>query len=120
MINIGKSCAVESIDLHNGKTVFHMTKQVLIGQKQGATNFVMRLFTLAEGGSSPYHTHPWEHEVFILSGSGSVKSAHGTAAVEPKDFVYVPPNDEHQFLNTGSEPFEFICLVPASGEEAGG
>ena len=120
MVNIGKSCAVESVDLHNGETVLHATKQVLIGPKQGAKNFVMRLFTLGEGGCSPYHTHPWEHEVFILSGNGTVKSAHGSTAVTARDFVYVPPNDEHQFLNAGSEPFEFLCLVPPSGEETGG
>ena len=120
MVIIGKSCAVESVDLHNGETVFHASKQVLIGPKQGANNFVMRLFTLGEGGCSAYHTHPWEHEVFILSGSGTVKSAHGSTPVSARDFVFVPSNDEHQFLNAGSEPFEFLCLVPPSGEGEGG
>lgn len=120
MVIVGESRAVESVNLHNGKTVLHATKRVLIGPKQGARNFVMRLFTLGEGGCSPYHTHPWEHEVFILSGNGTVKTAGGPTAVGARDFVYVPANEEHQFLNAGSQPFEFLCLVPVSGEEKGG
>jgi quercetin dioxygenase-like cupin family protein len=88
----------------------------LIGPEQGARNFVMRLFTLGKRGCSPYHTHDWEHEVFILSGKGTVKSASGSNPVRAGDFVYVPPNEEHQFLNAGPDQFEFLCLVPASGE----
>lgn len=117
MVITGKSHVVAPLDLHNGKAILHATKRVLIGPEQGATNFVMRLFTLGEGGCSPYHTHPWEHEVFILSGKGTVKSADGDTAVSAGGFVYVPPMEEHQFLNAGSEPFEFLCIVPASSEE---
>jgi len=116
MIVTGKSHAVKPLDLDNGKTILHATKRVLIGPKQGAGNFVMRLFTLEEGGRSPYHSHPWEHEVFILSGEGTVKSSGSSVTVSAGDFVFVPPMDEHQFLNAGSEPFEFLCLVPVSGE----
>ena len=116
MIVIGRSKEVHAHDLHDGKTIFHTKKRVLIGPEQGARNFVMRLFTLGESGCSPYHTHDWEHEVFILSGKGTVKSASGSTPVSAGDFVYVPPNEEHQFLNAGPDPFEFLCLVPASGE----
>ena len=40
----------------------------LITKEIGAKNFAMRLFEMKSGGSSPYHSHPWEHEVFILEG----------------------------------------------------
>ncbi len=116
MIVIGKSKEVHARDLHDGETIFHTKKRILIGPKEGARNFVMRLFTVGAGGCSPYHTHDWEHEVFILSGEGTVKSDSGSTLVSAGDFVYVPPNEEHQFLNTGPGPFEFLCLVPASGE----
>jgi len=116
VIVIGKSKEVHARNLHDGKTIFHAKKRVLIGPAQGARNFVMRLFTLEEGGCSPYHTHDWEHEVFILSGKGTVNSTSENTPVSAGDFVYVPPNEEHQFLNAGPDPFEFLCLVPASGE----
>jgi quercetin dioxygenase-like cupin family protein len=116
MITTGRSRKVEALDLHDGERVFHVTKRVLIGPDQGARNFVMRLFTLGEGGSSAYHAHPWEHEIFVVAGKGKVKSETGSVAVTAGDFAFVPPMEEHQFSNAGPEPFEFICVVPASGE----
>jgi quercetin dioxygenase-like cupin family protein len=38
----------------------------------GAPNFVMRLFEIDPDGYSPFHTHAWEHEVFVLEGEGTV------------------------------------------------
>jgi len=116
MIIIGEGRSVRLLDLHNGETVLHAEKRVLIGPEQGAENFVMRLFTLGEGGCSPYHTHPWEHEVFVVSGRGRVKGSNGETEVASGHFVFVPGNEEHQFLNAGKEPFEFLCVVPPEGE----
>ena len=116
MIVKGRSKMVTALDLSDGKTVCDVTKQVLIGPDQGASNFVMRLFVLREGGHSPHHSHPWEHEVFILTGEGIVKSQDDEIPIEEGDFVYVPPMEKHQFLNAGSTPFEFLCIVPAEGK----
>ncbi len=116
MIIIGEGRSVTSLDMHDGSRALYAQKRVLIGPDQGAENFVMRLFTLGEGGCSPYHTHRWEHEVFIISGRGKVKGATGEPAVAPGNFVFVPGNEEHQFLNAGTEPFEFLCVVPREGE----
>ena len=46
-----------------------------------------------------------------------VKHADGCTKVSAGDFVFVPPNDEHQFQNAGDEPFEFLCMVPLEGED---
>ncbi|NLX13709.1 MAG: cupin domain-containing protein, partial [Phycisphaerales bacterium] len=40
-------------------------------------------------------------------------SAQGDRAFKPGDVVFVPSNEMHQFLNTGDESCEFICLIPA-------
>jgi quercetin dioxygenase-like cupin family protein len=117
MVIIGKSRDVESRRYHDGENVRNAEKRVLVGPKENAPNFSMRKFTLAQGGCSPYHTHPWEHEVYILTGRGEVRFAGGSRAVEPGDFAYVPPNDEHQFVNTGDGLFEFLCMVPLEGED---
>ena len=47
-----------------------LTVRWVIAEKDGAPNFSMRVFEVKPGGHSPYHKHPWEHEVFILEGSG--------------------------------------------------
>ena len=116
MIVVGRAHELPAADISDGKTVTNTVKRVLIGPQQGAPNFIMRMFTLGEGGFSPYHTHPWEHEAFVLSGEGIVKGAEGEKHVSAGDFIFVPPNEEHQFLNSGEEPFEFLCIIP-KGEE---
>jgi len=116
MIVIGNSHGVERIELDNGEDMMHVTKRVLIGKKEGAENFAMRLFTVGQGGSSASHSHPWEHEVYILTGKGKVRSGSGETPFTAGDFVFVPSGENHQFLNTGSSTLEFICIVPASGE----
>ncbi len=117
MVTVGNSNDVEPRTYHDGKNVRHAHKRVLVGPRDGAPTFSMRKFTLAERGCSPYHTHPWEHEVYILAGRGEVRYAGGARPVVPGDFAYVPPHDEHQFANTDSEPFEFLCMVPLVGED---
>lgn len=91
-----------------------VTIRVLMGDNVEAPNFAMRHFSLAPGGSTPYHTHPWEHEVFVLSGNGKVLQKGGETAVAPGSFVYVPPDEEHSFVNAGDSPFAFLCVIPAA------
>ena len=50
-----------------------VTIRVLMGDNVGAPNFTTRHFEVAPGGHTPFHAHPWEHEVFVLSGKGKVK-----------------------------------------------
>ncbi len=52
----------------------------LIGQPDGAPNFAMRQFEVAPGGYTPKHSHPYEHEVFVLEGSGVVLEGDGRAS----------------------------------------
>lgn len=93
-------------------------KQVPIGNADGVPNFSMRVFTLAPGGATPHHEHPWEHETYILGGSGVVVDSEGEEhAIGAGSFVYVPPGEMHQFRNASeSDPFQFICLVPKERE----
>jgi quercetin dioxygenase-like cupin family protein len=116
LVKIGKSLEVDPVIYDDGKTVRNAEKRLLISPADGETSFAMRRFTLGVGGHTPYHTHPWEHQVFILAGTGEVRFTGGSQSVEPGDYVFVPPMDEHQFANTGAVPFEFICVVPPTGE----
>ena len=92
-------------------------KRVMIGPKQGAPTFVMRIFDLPPGTSSPYHSHDWEHEVFVLSGKGVEVSENAETAIGPNDAVFMPANEMHCLKNSGEETFRFMCLVPLRGED---
>ncbi len=86
--------------------------RMLIGPEQGATNFHMRHFQISPGGHTPHHQHDHEHEVLILAGAGTVRSKEGNRPFKRGDVIFVPPNEEHQFINSGDDPCEFICLIP--------
>ena len=84
----------------------------VIAEKEGAKNFAMRVFELEPQGMTPYHNHPWEHEVFILEGKGSVVLKEKEAACKKGDVIFVSPLEDHQFKNTSSEKMELICVIP--------
>jgi quercetin dioxygenase-like cupin family protein len=88
----------------------------LIGMSDGAPTFAMRLFEVEPGGYTPLHTHEHEHEVFIVSGRGVVKGPWGERGLVPDTVVFIPPREEHHFLNTDQEPLRFLCLVPLAGD----
>jgi len=83
----------------------------------------MRHFNLDTSGCTPLHQHDWEHEVLVLAGNGEIECDGETSAITGGDSIFVPANDLHQFRNTGTEPLEFICIVPvesACGESVPG
>jgi len=84
----------------------------MIDKHKGAPNFALRHFTVAPGGHTPRHKHAWEHEVYILSGTATVTGGEQEHRVKPGDCLLIPPEELHQFRNTGTEPLEFLCLVP--------
>lgn len=94
-----------------------ITKQLVVGSADGAPNFSFRVFTVEPGGHSPHHSHDVEHVNYVISGQGAL--VDGAGRLNPLgagDFAFVAPGDVHQFRNTGSEPFVFICAVPKAYE----
>ena len=94
-----------------------VTIRVVIGEKEGAPNFVMRVFDVEPGASTPLHTHDWEHEVFVLAGRGRVHGGGEESLLGEGDTVFVPSMEEHCFVNEGDEPLRFICIIPLLEEE---
>jgi quercetin dioxygenase-like cupin family protein len=86
----------------------------LISKDDGAQNFAMRMFELQPGGHTPLHTHSHEHEVFIVEGRGVLVFEGQEHKFEPEYVIFVPPNREHRFKNTGDSILRLLCLIPAS------
>jgi len=92
------------------------TRQVPIGQADGAPNFSIRVFTLEPGGHTPHHQHESEHLNYILEGSGVAVEGETPRPISAGDFVLVTPHERHQYRNTGSTPLVFMCMVPSRYE----
>ena len=84
----------------------------LISGKDKAPNFAMRMFELEPGGFTPYHSHSWEHENFIVEGVGALVTEEGELAFKPGDVIFVDPFMKHNYKNTGDTTLKFLCLVP--------
>lgn len=89
-----------------------VTIRWVIGEEEGAPNFVMRVFDVEPGAATPLHTHEWEHEVFVLAGRGRVHGGGEEALLGEGDTVFVAPMEQHRFTNEGDDPLRFICVVP--------
>ncbi len=84
----------------------------LISQKDNAPHFAMRMFEVEPGGFTPYHTHEWEHEAFVLQGKGALVTKDDEKEFKQWDVIFVPPNVTHQFRNTGDDLMRFLCIIP--------
>lgn len=88
----------------------------LIAKADGAQNFEMRMFELQPGGYTPLHTHPHEHEVFIVEGSGVFIFEGTEHPFESEYAIFVPGGKQHCFKNTGDSVLKFLCVIPAGAK----
>lgn len=86
----------------------------LISKEDGAENFALRMFELQPGGFTPLHTHAHEHEVFVIEGRGVFVYQGRQHPFGAEYVMFVPPNEEHQFKNTGDSVLRMLCIIPAS------
>ena len=84
----------------------------LINKEHGAPTFLMRHFTVEAGGFTPYHTHDWEHEVYVLEGDGKVRYEGREESIAPGDAMLIPPNKKHQIKANPDKQLKFQCMVP--------
>lgn len=89
-----------------------VTVRWVIAEGDGAPHFAMRIFEVPAGGSTEHHTHWWEHEVYVLGGSGHIRSDQGDLPLGEGTVALIYGGERHQLVNDGDEPLRFICLVP--------
>ncbi len=106
-----KAMAVEAGEVRMDGAA-HVTMRRLISGDDGAPHFTMRLFDVGPGGRTPYHSHEWEHEIYIVAGSGKLLFEKEEKPFERGYFIFVPGGRMHSFVNTGDGHLEFLCLVP--------
>lgn len=99
------------------KEVEGVLRREVITAKDGAPNFYMRFFEVETGSSTPSHSHPWEHEMFVLNGKGAVVGEKGAIPIGKGSVAFIAPNEPHCIVNTGNEHLEFICVVPLQQEQ---
>ncbi|MBC7264174.1 MAG: cupin domain-containing protein [Chloroflexi bacterium] len=89
-----------------------VTIRWLWAEADGAPTFALRMFEVQPNASTPYHAHPYEHQVFILSGQAKLRGANQEQTLSVGDTALVLPNELHQFSNAGLETLRFLCAIP--------
>jgi quercetin dioxygenase-like cupin family protein len=89
-----------------------VTMHIVAGPDEKAPTFVMRLFEFEPGAAMPFHAHPWEHEVFVVEGNGSLKHSGGESPAKEGDALTILPNEQHSIRNPGKGNMKIICVVP--------
>lgn len=97
------------VDLPGAKNVEMVN---LFSGEDGVPNFAMRLFHLSEGGETPLHKHPYEHETYVLSGEGILYLDGKEYEFKEGYALYVPANLEHNFRQKGNKDLKFLCMIP--------
>ena len=74
--------------------------------------YALRMIEIEPGGNSPQHTHPYEHENFVVAGQGRLFIADTWYDLKPGDVAFVPAGVLHQYVNAGETTFKFLCGIP--------
>jgi len=85
----------------------------IFSPKDNVPNFSMRLFRVEAGGNIPEHSHPWEHEIFVLKGKGRIRIGTQTFEIAEGDAIYVPPDIPHEY--DAYEEVLLLCMIPNEG-----
>ena len=103
------------VDLAGSKDVW---MRWLVGRRSGAKTYAMRHFEIKPGGIIPLHSHPEEHEIFVLEGQAKCLGEMEGLVAKKDDVVFVPSDLPHGYDNTeGTKSFRFICVIPLLSKE---
>jgi quercetin dioxygenase-like cupin family protein len=87
-------------------------RRVLIGRDEGASEFVVRYFTIPPGGHSAHESHKHPHGVVVVQGGGQVLLGDTWHDIGIGDAIFIEPDEVHQLRAPADQPLGFICVIP--------
>ena len=82
----------------------------------GSRNFAVRHCEVESGGYSPFHSHPWEHEIYVIEGNGTALGERKPESISTGDLISIPAGETHQIKNTGKNTLKALCMIPRKQE----
>ncbi|MHA1145150.1 MAG: cupin domain-containing protein [Candidatus Helarchaeota archaeon] len=105
-----KDVVEEDVTMYESKNT---TIQWLLTKEDGARRFAMRRFKILPGGVIGFHSHPEEHEIFVLKGEGTLIDDNANdVPVKEGDVIFIAPFESHGYKNESSDEFVFLCVIP--------
>ncbi len=90
----------------------NVSSQEIAGDIVGAKNVVVKLGTYQPGGSSIFHVHPHQEEVFyVLEGALTMMDKdENKLTAGPGQALYIAAGDEHAAFNLGSVKTVYLAV----------
>jgi quercetin dioxygenase-like cupin family protein len=93
----------------------------LVGLNDNPTTCTLSYGEIYPGKTSSHHIHEWEHEVYIIKGSGTLFCDGKEYPVKAGDAMYIPGNVDHYTLNNGGDgDIDRIEINPLIAAQSGG
>ena len=93
----------------------------LISLEDNPPTYTMTYSVIEPGKTSSHHIHPWEHEVYIIEGSGLLICDGKEYPVKEGDGMFIPGNVDHYTLNNQSSGvIRRIEVNPLIASQSGG
>jgi len=84
----------------------------LLAKNVDAPNFYLRTFDVFPGGHTFKHSHPWEHEMYVVKGRGKIVLESGEVKIGEGDAILLEPNEKHMVFNDSGTPLRLVCVIP--------
>ena len=92
----------------------------LVGIDDNAPSCTMNYSEIQDGKTSAHHIHPWEHEIYVVGGAGTLICDGKEYPVKEGDAVFIPGEVDHYTLNNGGQGLlRRIEVNPLSASEGG-
>jgi quercetin dioxygenase-like cupin family protein len=75
----------------------------LVALDDNPTTCTLSYSRIEPGKTSNHHRHPWEHEVYITKGYGTLNCDCKEYQVKEGDAMFIPGNVDHYTLNDGGQ-----------------
>ena len=107
--------------IRNIRDVFDGTRARLVSLDDNPPTCTMTYSEIPPDGTSAHHIHEWEHEVYIIDGSGTLVCDGTDYPVKAGDAMFIPPNVDHYTLNNGGQGnIRRIEINPLVAAQSGG
>ena len=95
--------------------IAHVT---LAGQAEGLSKLSVWQQSIAPGGATPPHRHDCEEVVICSGGIGELRLGEAVEQFARDMTVIIPANAEHQIVNIGKEPLQFVAVFSMAPVQA--
>jgi len=90
-----------------------VVRHVLVGPDDGASDFVVRYFTVPAGAQTALDRHPHEHGVVVVHGEGRVLLDDEWHEIREGDSVFIAGEETHRLAASSDGPLGFVCVIPS-------